>query len=337
MSIRLISDGGFILAGQVKSLTNLAQVYIIRADSIGDTLWTRNYGFGNANLDEAYDIQENDVGEFVIAGDTQSLLPAYIRAVLLKTTAFGDTIWSRSFENGTELFNLVLVGNQEYVASGKITHDNGLSDVYAVKFNEEGDTVWTRVLDGPWSNAYASDSRQDGSGVVFVGAAGTDTSQRCLVLKIDSSGSQHWVRIYDSNSICNGSALAPSPNGGFVIAGSVRAGITDYPDVYVAYTGPEMSIDPNMPLPPQDLVLYQNYPNPFNSETQLSFELRRTARVLLTVSNVFGQRVAVVANNTFSSGNHSLVFSAGGLPSGPYYLRIVIDNKPQVKSMQLLR
>jgi len=65
-----------------------------------------------------------------------------------------------------------------------------------------------------------------------------------------------------------------------------------------------------------------NYPNPFNPTTQITFNLSEAADVTLTVFNLLGQEVAILARGNFNAGQHSLAFDAAALPSGLYLARL---------------
>lgn len=57
---------------------------------------------------------------------------------------------------------------------------------------------------------------------------------------------------------------------------------------------------------PQDFVLYQNYPNPFNDVTIISFYLRRSEKIDISIYNVQGQKICQLYQGIQSSGNHQL-------------------------------
>ncbi|CAN5156925.1 hypothetical protein BH23BAC3_BH23BAC3_04300 [soil metagenome] len=83
--------------------------------------------------------------------------------------------------------------------------------------------------------------------------------------------------------------------------------------------------------------LRQNYPNPFNPSTQISFTLPQSSDVSLSVYNVIGQRVAVLANEVLQSGQHTYQFDASNLASGMYLYRLQTDNFSQVRKMTLIK
>ena len=74
---------------------------------------------------------------------------------------------------------------------------------------------------------------------------------------------------------------------------------------------------------PSTYSLSQNYPNPFNPSTTIKFALPFDSNVKLTVYNVTGQVVKVLANGLLTSGNHNVQFdfneSGVRLSSGIYF------------------
>lgn len=69
-------------------------------------------------------------------------------------------------------------------------------------------------------------------------------------------------------------------------------------------------------------TLSQNYPNPFNPTTTIEFTLPRPEQVAVSVYNLQGELVAVLAAGVFGAGVQQLVFDATGLPSGIYLYRL---------------
>ncbi len=65
-------------------------------------------------------------------------------------------------------------------------------------------------------------------------------------------------------------------------------------------------------------ALNQNYPNPFNPSTKISFNLNENSSVVLSVYNVLGQLVNVLAKGDLTAGAHNYTFNATGLASGVY-------------------
>lgn len=93
---------------------------------------------------------------------------------------------------------------------------------------------------------------------------------------------------------------------------------------------------------PSEFILEQNYPNPFNPQTTIAFTLPQAADVNLSIYNVLGEQVTILAEETLPSGRHEVVFngtdrSGRSLPSGIYFYRLRTDSFEATKKMVLLK
>jgi hypothetical protein len=93
---------------------------------------------------------------------------------------------------------------------------------------------------------------------------------------------------------------------------------------------------------PDQFALYQNYPNPFNPATSISFDLPEVSNVRISVFNILGQRVVVLANEQFNPGQHSVVWDGRNrygvdVASGVYFYLIETSQFSDAKKMLVLR
>jgi hypothetical protein len=91
---------------------------------------------------------------------------------------------------------------------------------------------------------------------------------------------------------------------------------------------------------PESYVLYQNYPNPFNPTTTIQFDLPEASVVSLKIYDVLGREVATLLDNvSFEDGTQDISFDGGGLASGIYFYRVLINGGEHqlVKKMMLLK
>jgi hypothetical protein len=66
----------------------------------------------------------------------------------------------------------------------------------------------------------------------------------------------------------------------------------------------------------------QNFPNPFNPSTVIRYDLPSAAKVTLTVHDVLGRQISVLADNVQNPGSKSVEWNAQGCPSGIYLYRL---------------
>jgi len=93
---------------------------------------------------------------------------------------------------------------------------------------------------------------------------------------------------------------------------------------------PILDVKPAVRGVPHGYVLSQNYPNPFNPSTRIRFSTERSSHIRITIYDVLGREVALVAGADFFPGIYSVSWSGLSergehLPSGIYYARMVAE------------
>jgi len=167
--VQQTSDGGYIIAGYTESFgAGATDVYLLRTDSSGDTLWTRTYG--GDQRDYGWEVVVTPDGGFAVAAQTASFGAGRDDVYLVKTDASGDSLWTRTY-GGSSLdygFSLQHTSDGGYVVAG-FTYSFGAGgyDLYVVKTDANGNTLWTRTYGGSGYD-YARSVRQTTDGGYIV-------------------------------------------------------------------------------------------------------------------------------------------------------------------------
>lgn len=88
---------------------------------------------------------------------------------------------------------------------------------------------------------------------------------------------------------------------------------------------------------PETITLGQNYPNPFNPTTSIRFALPEATAVRLSVLDLLGREVAVLADGLHAAGTHEVIFDADGLPSGTFVCVLEANGVLLRRSMLLMK
>ena len=101
-TVQQTTDGGYIISG-ITNLIDLegSDLYLIKTDGNGDTLWTRSYG--GTDLEFGGFVQQTSDGGYVICGYTYSFGNGDSDVYLIKTDGNG---------NVTSTFNIPLNSNR---------------------------------------------------------------------------------------------------------------------------------------------------------------------------------------------------------------------------------
>ena len=88
---------------------------------------------------------------------------------------------------------------------------------------------------------------------------------------------------------------------------------------------------------PEAFTLLSNYPNPFNPSTRITYNLPEASDVRLTVYDMTGKQVAVLAEGFRDAGVYEVNFDASRLASGMYLSRLVTASEVVVVKMVYLK
>jgi hypothetical protein len=139
-SVQQTSDGGYIITG-IKDANNIhspstGNIYLIKTNASGDTLWTKT--FGGSAADWGYSVQQTLDGGYIITGHTESFGAGLRDVYLIKTDALGNAIWTRTYggSNGDEGNSVQQTSDGGYIITGHTeSFGAGLRDVYLLDKN----------------------------------------------------------------------------------------------------------------------------------------------------------------------------------------------------------
>ena len=227
-SIAATTDGGYIVCGYTASFdVALGDIYLLKLTAIGDIVWTKSYG--KAGFDGGYSVQQTADGGYILTGTYKNNGTENYDVILLKTDAVGTIVWQKLYGGSNDDWGYhVETLPDGYIVSGHtFTFGQGEYDIYLIRTDLNGDTLWTRTYGqegedvGWWVRPVA-----DGGFIVAGNAErlGIDHHNTYL-LKTDSEGHIVWTRSYgqsDPDPEINSEtavSVALTPDGGYALAG----------------------------------------------------------------------------------------------------------------------
>ncbi len=189
-----LSNGDYLIGGN-KFFPNYSALYYIRLKANGDTIFCKRFpstinryytGVGNS-LSSTFD------GNFIQSGSISSNGSDY-NVLLLKVTANGDTLWSKTFGGA----------NYEYCNATSQTKDSGYvlfattqsfsngsaSDFYLVKTDKDGNFEWQKTYGSTLAEDCYSGQVTLDDGFIMSGIK----NNLLYAVKTDSNGAFQWDR-----------------------------------------------------------------------------------------------------------------------------------------------
>jgi len=155
-----------------------------------------------------------------------------------------------------------------------------------------------------------------GGYILFYADKGHESSVLSLNFKLSGSGEQ--VGLWDADkavldSITYGKQYADTSYGRYPDGEDNWSLMIDYTPG-AANSNPVSVIEVK-----DDASISQNYPNPFSSITNIEFTLENAGQVTINVYDTRGALVAVLVNDTYPKGKHTVSWNASNIPAGYYF------------------
>jgi hypothetical protein len=225
VSVQEDNDGCYLIAGNTCSFgAGRTDVYLIKVDVNGDTLWTKTYG--GTGDDMGYSIEKTNDGGYIIAGATSSMglgIPNFLNVYLIKINKNGDTLWTRTYGGVYPDIgrSVQQISDGGYIIAGyKKDPFPGDWDVYVIKTDESGDTLWTKTYGGTGNDQALSVQETSDSGYIFVGSTSSHEMREphFYIIKADVNGDTLWTKEHASGKAYS---VQQTSDGEYIIVGSI--------------------------------------------------------------------------------------------------------------------
>lgn len=216
------SDNGYVILSNAGSDVGNTAIHLIKTDTLGIIQWERV--LNNSDLKWATDFKQTSDKGYIITGNAYTSTASSYDLLLIKTDSVGQIEWEKQV-GGTDwdFGNAVAVAyDSAYVVIGK-TYSYGAADanIYIVKCNLDGDTLWTRVLGGDSLDFGTSvDITADSNYLI---AANTRSyghgSLDAWIMKLSMAGDTLWSKFYGDTLEDAVNSIKVLPDKGFIFVG----------------------------------------------------------------------------------------------------------------------
>jgi len=208
------SNKGYIMIGSTGS-----DLFSLRkTDLNGNDEWHETYGhtyyYGHSG-------QQTSDGGYIAVGYAEGSLTSNHGLYLIKTDADGQLSWEKTFPKSSTLnsegSSVRQTTDGGYIVTGE-RYDNGVINVYLIKFDDMGEETWSKTFDmGDYSRGHCVRQTADG-GYIIAGSNGLSTD--VFLIKTNSSGDESWTETYTGYTfhIEQGNIVNQTADGGYIIA-----------------------------------------------------------------------------------------------------------------------
>jgi hypothetical protein len=350
-SVQQTEDGGFIITGITNSFgADKFDVYLIRANSLGDTLWTKTYG--GSGSDCGYAVQQTKDDGFIITGPTSSFAVGSYAVYLIKTNSSGDTLWTKTFSRANYDGSVSIQQTQDsgLIIAGYTGGDSEHWDVYFIRTNSSGDTLWTRTYGGTKEDeGYSTQQTSDGgfiiAGRTFSFGMGTPDSSNVYLIRTNSSGDTLWTKTFGGVGTDYGYSVQQTSDGGFIIVGYTTSFGAGNGDVYLIRLGKETGIEEQQLPVVSGQLSVKAFPDPFVKSTIISYTVPLNSsssnnyytNTLLTLYDLSGSCVKTLLNEQKPAGSYNINLSANKLKAGIYFLTLSTGTSKTTRKLTIIK
>lgn len=368
--VQQTSDGGYVVVGRTDSFgAGQTDFLLLKTDADGNEIWTRT--FGGPNEDLGLSVRQTAEGGFVIAGRTDSFGDGLSDAWIIKTDSDGNEEWSDTF--GGASYDLAFCVRQTtdlgYIAVARTdSYGAGASDVWLLRLANEAPQQVLISVDpvNPPIQIPASGGTFEYSVVVQNTNTYPVTFDAWTEVDLINGNTYGPILLRQDLLLAGDSQIEVSLSQnvpGFLLAGeyTFRGCVGVYPGIVASsgeFTFEKLSSagivvvdnwdvsgwtvkgseETPSAVHPEDISVISVYPNPFNPTTTVTVTLLEPSSLTVTVHNILGKQVSVLANRRFRSGYHQFTLEATDLASGVYFIRASVPNHlDKVQKIALIR
>ena len=192
VAVKQTNDSGYVVTGVTNNMlspTSNEDIFLLKTDKNGDTLWTKFYG--NIGSERGEDVIITATGDYVIAGYTNGI-SSLVGAYIIKADNNGDTLWTKVYEKNDQTYsvNLIEDNDNNYLIVGNTAITGPVNvNMYLLKLNSNGNKIWEKEYE------WQSNAQDYGNGIALAKDGGyvmcgitSGSPSKVYVVKTDTNG-----------------------------------------------------------------------------------------------------------------------------------------------------
>ncbi|KQC13785.1 MAG: hypothetical protein APR63_00215 [Desulfuromonas sp. SDB] len=309
--IRQTSDGGFILTGITSSYGSGTDTYLVKTDSLGNTQWSRY--FGGSDMEFGYSVLQTQDGGYIVCGGTCSFGAGQWDIYLIKTDQNGNAVWTKTYgDTGTDIgYSIKQTSDCGYIITGLTdSYGAGLKDVYLIKTDSCGDSIWAKTYGGSENDFTSSIDITPSGNFIVTGVTNSygAGSSDIYLLYLTSSGNPIWTKTFGGINADIGICTQHTAEGGFILTGATESFGSGGSDIILIKTDINgVAVEESVISPPNQI----NYSikSLDNNDISLELSLPQTSDIRLDIYDVSGRYISTPLDGSYTPGIHNISFN----------------------------
>lgn len=344
------SDQAFLIAAIIGSgAWTSNDLWLIKVDLDGNMIWEQTYGGGSGEIPK--EVIETSDNAYLIIGETRSIGAGETDAWLIKTDTNGNMIWDKSFGGTQHDYpeSVIETSDQHYLIVGHLnSYGAGSGDIWLIKTDVNGDTLWTRTYGGvSWDRGFSVIETSD-QDYLIVGQSysfGSGIGDAWLI-KTNVNGDTLWTKTYGGPDVEYAYSVMETTDEGLLICGSTASIGTGDSDIFLIKTDRQgnaswpVAIHREKVQNPLNTMVIA--PNPMNNMCRFFYSFNEKTTASIQIYTLQGALVWSYNLGEKEAGTYSHIWNAKNqdgknLSSGIYILQFATSSLIESQKLILLK
>lgn len=228
-SVIQTAEKDYVAAGYTQaSSEDLADFWIVRADSVGGLKWEST--FGGPKTDRCFEVAQAADNGFVLVGYTNSFGAGGDDIWVVKTDARGDLVWDKPIggSDNERAYSVDRTKDGGFIIVGETSsYGAGSYDIWLIKMNSAGEMAWEKTIGtAEREGAYAVRETSDNGFIIAGYRIHNPSNNNAWLVKTDEVGSVVWDREFGGAEWDGIQSVEETPDGGYIAVGSTDTYVT---------------------------------------------------------------------------------------------------------------
>lgn len=194
-----LRDSSYLVTGSSSSFGDApAQAFLLHVDSMGNYLWSRDYGGTESDWGRRVFAVEGD--GIYVAGYTNSFGNGSFDYYFFKTDMGGNLLFEKTYGGSKfeKLHGAAMLPDTTFILVGEtMSNDTEVEDMYIVRLKSNGDTIWTKKMGTTGKDMARNITLMSDTTVLIVGDyyVADSLMQKAFAMKMHKDGTVNWMNI----------------------------------------------------------------------------------------------------------------------------------------------